>query len=76
MGNPSVGKGPEEETIQQQEEYEEVSSVSSSDDKFYAWKHPVKELKDKLENHHLRAEASHFKHKIGKLGNIFNPNHR
>ncbi|MCJ1319049.1 hypothetical protein MMC15_004382 [Xylographa vitiligo] len=45
-------------------------------DKF---KNPFAGLSDKLENAHLRdvgVKAVHFKHKIGKLQNLVNPNHR
>ena len=56
--------------------YDEADDMTSDEDLKYKFKHPVKELKDQLENHHLRAELSHFKHKLGKLTNVFNPNHR
>jgi phospholipase D1/2 len=36
-------------------------------------------LREKLKHTHLynlKVKASHFKHKFGKFGNLFNPNHR
>ncbi|KAI1352454.1 phospholipase D/nuclease [Xylaria sp. FL0043] len=42
-------------------------------------KHPFHELKEKLKDTHLedaKVALNHRKHKIGKLGNIFNPQHR
>ncbi|KAK5634057.1 hypothetical protein RRF57_009771 [Xylaria bambusicola] len=41
--------------------------------------HPFHELKEKLKDTHLedaKIALHHQKHKIGKLGNIFNPQHR
>ncbi|KAI1172660.1 phospholipase D/nuclease [Nemania sp. FL0916] len=49
---------------------------SSLADKF---KHPFQELKDKLKDTHLhdaKVHLNHKKHQIGKLGNLFNPQHR
>ncbi|KAI0022487.1 phospholipase D/nuclease [Xylariomycetidae sp. FL0641] len=43
------------------------------------FKHPLHELKDKLKDTHLhdaRVNLTHRKHQIGKLANIFNPQHR
>lgn len=45
-------------------------------DKF---KHPFADLREQLKGTHLedvKAKAVHIKHKIGKFGNIINPNHR
>lgn len=42
-------------------------------------KHPFPELRQKLKHtklYDLKAQASHAKHKVGKLGNLFNTNHR
>lgn len=42
-------------------------------------KHPFQELRDKLEGTHLQSlkiGLTHQKHKIGKLANLFNPQHR
>lgn len=42
-------------------------------------KHPFSHLRAKLKDTHVddvRVKATHLKHKIGKFGNIFNPNHR
>src|ERR1700751_2062696 len=42
-------------------------------------KHPFPELREKLKNtklHDAKAKPSHLKHKLGKIENIANPNHR
>lgn len=41
--------------------------------------HPFPHLREKLKDTHLynvKIKATHLKHKIGKFGNLFNPNHR
>ncbi|KAL1635901.1 hypothetical protein SLS58_010069 [Diplodia intermedia] len=42
-------------------------------------RHPFPGLREKLKNTHLydlKVEATHLKHKLGKVGNLINPNHR
>jgi phospholipase D1/2 len=41
-----------------------------------AVKHPFRHLKEKLEHTHIHESLDHTKHKIGKLGNLFNSQHR
>jgi phospholipase D1/2 len=41
--------------------------------------HPFPHLREKLKNTHLydlKVKVSHFKHQVGKFGNLVNPNHR
>lgn len=42
-------------------------------------RHPFPSLRNKLKNTHLydlKVEATHLKNKVGKIGNLINPNHR
>ncbi|KAK6355022.1 hypothetical protein TWF696_004149 [Orbilia brochopaga] len=51
------------------------SEVQTGQHEAYTGKHPRREkVQQKL--HHAKVEIIHFKHAIGKFGNLLNPNHR